>query len=302
MQQGEAAARDERVVAETLTRVERDALAAEVAPLLRRGAVDPEKHPEYVGYVKARKRPIKVVPRAELFTAARLDDKVTREVTGEDLQKGLLAAKKIEIEVDEETRPKEAVCVACGKLFCLRSSGPVAEFCGSCPCQFCGKALSRSAAGRSRQTGRRACMKCKKKALTQEQRSRLAKIAKETLGALTPEQRSERARRANASMSAEQRSERASRINASVTSEQRAKATREANARMTEDQRAAKSARLRAARTSEQRAQTSREMNARLTPEQRSEKARKCRVAKRCRLCGRAGHNSRTCRAAEAQS
>jgi hypothetical protein len=89
----------------------------------------------------------------------------------------------------------------------------------------------------------------------------------------TPEQRSEVARKREASKTPEQRSERGRKAAASMTPEQRSEASRKAAASMTPEQRSEAIRKGRASMTPEQRSQAARKREASMTAEQR-EKAR----------------------------
>ena len=93
--------------------------------------------------------------------------------------------------------------------------------------------------------------------------------------ALTPEQRSEKARKANAAQTPEQRRERQLKAAASQTPEQRSENARKANAAQTPEQRSRRSRDAAASRTPEQRSESARKATASLTPEQRSDRVRK---------------------------
>ena len=95
----------------------------------------------------------------------------------------------------------------------------------------------------------------------------------------TPEQRSERARKAAASMTPEQRSERARKREASMTPEQRSEAERKRQASTTPEQRSERSRKAAASMTAEQRSERSRKAVASMTPEQRSERGRKAQAS-----------------------
>jgi general stress protein YciG len=91
----------------------------------------------------------------------------------------------------------------------------------------------------------------------------------------TPEQRSETARKGNASRTPEQRREIVRKGRASMTPEQRSETARKANASRTPEQRSEILRKGRASMTSERRSEISRKANASRTPEQRSEISRK---------------------------
>jgi hypothetical protein len=98
----------------------------------------------------------------------------------------------------------------------------------------------------------------------------------------TPEQRSDRARKGQASRTPEQRSEVARKLaegRASMTPEQRRESAKKGHASMTPEQRSERSKKARSVQlsksTSEQRSEIARKSNASRTPEQRSEAIRK---------------------------
>jgi hypothetical protein len=111
---------------------------------------------------------------------------------------------------------------------------------------------------------------------TPEQRSEAARKA---AASMTAEQRSEVARKREASMTAEQRSEVARKREASMTAEQRSERGRKAAASMTPEQRSEAIRKGRASMTPEQRSEISRKGRASMTPEQRSEVARKAQAS-----------------------
>jgi hypothetical protein len=100
----------------------------------------------------------------------------------------------------------------------------------------------------------------------------------------TPEQRSESARKAQASRTPEQRSEVSRKGRANMTPEQRSEASRKGNASLTPEQRSERSRKLRflqlSKSTPEQRSEIAKKGNANKTPEQRSESARKAALQK----------------------
>jgi hypothetical protein len=91
----------------------------------------------------------------------------------------------------------------------------------------------------------------------------------------TPEQRSETARKANASRTPEQRSEISKKAQASKTPEQRSETARKREANKTPEQRSEAARKANASMTLEQRREKSRKGSANRTPEQRSEAIRK---------------------------
>ena len=93
-----------------LNKAERLALAGAVAPVLRDGAA------------KAKARRVKIVGK---------DGKVVRVGTLAEVQEGLLAAKKIELEVEDGVRPKEILC-ACGAVRKVPKKGVLPKQCRKC--------------------------------------------------------------------------------------------------------------------------------------------------------------------------
>ncbi len=129
---------------------------------------------------------------------------------------GLLKAHAIEIQVDDEMRPKEVLCKNCGALVKVRQGhgGFVPNCCpGGCPCA-CGKLLHPSTVFRARQNGYApSCSAC---------------AARRRVETMSPEQRSEAARRGRASKTPDQRSDIARKAYAARTSEQQAESKRKA--------------------------------------------------------------------------
>jgi hypothetical protein len=125
---------------------------------------------------------------------------------------------------------------------------------------------------------------------------------------LTPDQLSQKSKKAHASMSAEQRSERARKINAAQTPEQRRDRQRRAAAAWTPEQHRAAAARAvasqspekrsenmrkaNASRTPEQRSAIAAKVNASLTPEQHRERMRKAWVTRRANAAKKAKSNT----------
>ena len=91
----------------------------------------------------------------------------------------------------------------------------------------------------------------------------------------TPEQRSEAARKRQASMTPEQRSEAVRKGRANMTPEQRSASARKGNANKTPEQRSEASRKGNANKTPEQRSAGARKANANRTPEQQREAGRK---------------------------
>jgi hypothetical protein len=111
---------------------------------------------------------------------------------------------------------------------------------------------------------------------TPEQRSEATRKAREAyFTKSTPEQRSEASRKANSSRTPEQRSEAARKANASLTPEQRRERSRKGGLSLTPEQRSERSRKANASRTPEQRSEAARKREATKTPEQRSERSRK---------------------------
>ena len=92
---------------------------------------------------------------------------------------------------------------------------------------------------------------------------------------LTSKQRSEIARKRQASRTPEQRSEISRKGIESMTPEQRSERSRKANAKLTSEQRSEIARKRQASRTPEQRSEAGRKAYANKTPEQRSEASRK---------------------------
>jgi hypothetical protein len=95
----------------------------------------------------------------------------------------------------------------------------------------------------------------------------------------TSEQRSEIAKKRQASMTPEQRSEIARKGRASLTPEQRREIRRKGLASTTPEQRSESMRKKAANKTSEQRSESAKKGQAKLTPQQRSERARKGRAS-----------------------
>jgi hypothetical protein len=103
----------------------------------------------------------------------------------------------------------------------------------------------------------------------------------------TPEQRSDRARKREATKTPEQRRESARKGRASMTLEQRSEASRKGQANKTPEQRSEASRKGHASLTPEQRSERSRKGHASLTPEQRRERSRKANSQKfQCTVTG----------------
>jgi hypothetical protein len=225
-------------------KAERLAVAAAVAPSLR--SQDDKTKQRRVALVDA-------------------SGKVTGYTTLGEVQKSLLKARAIELEVADGVRPKEVLCRACGKTVKVPKGGFVPTVCREgCAreCNDCGKSLPSDTLRRAARAGRTPrCLICSSAAKTPEQRSEAGRRR----CAMTPEQRSEIARRRNAAMTPEQRSEIARRANAAKTPEQRSEIARRANA----------------AKTPEQRSEIARRRSAAMTPEQRSDAARKASETRR---------------------
>ncbi len=92
---------------DAMNKAERLAVAGAVAPSLR----------------QARPRKIALVDK---------DGRVTGYTTSTEVAKSLLAAKKIELEVEEGVRPKEIFCEKCGKIVKTNRSGKLNRYCRKC--------------------------------------------------------------------------------------------------------------------------------------------------------------------------
>ena len=97
----------------------------------------------------------------------------------------------------------------------------------------------------------------------------------------TPEQRSEIARKRQASMTPEQRSEIARKRNANMTPEQMSERAKKAQASKTPEQRSEIARKRHASKTPEQRSEIARKREESMTPEQKSERAKKRQEKKR---------------------
>jgi len=117
--------------------------------------------------------------------------------------------------------------------------------------------------------------------MTPEQRSEAARKAREVYHTKsTPEQRSEAARKGQASRTPEQRSDISRKANQILTPEQRSERARKGQASRTPEQRSDISRRGHASRTPEQRSEIARKRDASMTTEQRSERSRKGQASK----------------------
>lgn len=120
-----------------MCKAERLAVAAAVAPSLRAA-------PEEV-----RTRRVAIVDK---------DGNVVGYRALVDVQKEILKARAIELEVQPDTRPKTVVCVGCGKVVRTKPIGRLPERCQACvrgKCTKCGKVL---AVGRTRPSSK--CRGC----------------------------------------------------------------------------------------------------------------------------------------------
>jgi len=112
---------------------------------------------------------------------------------------------------------------------------------------------------------------------TPEQRS---EVARKAAASMTPEQRSKRGRKAAASMTPEQRSKRVRKAQASMTPEQRSEVAKKRAANKTPEQRSEVAKKRAASKTPEQRSEIAKKRAASKTPEQRSEIAKKRAASK----------------------
>jgi len=140
-------------------------------------------------------------------------DRETQETKGvvslAEVQEGVLATAKIELAVDEETRPKKQVCVLCARVFAVNPMGKVARLCGECPCDRCGGAVGYKTTSEAAKEGRRPfCRKCthvicRAQRTPEEEKKRISRWR----SSYTPEKRSAAARKRADRQTREQRSE-----------------------------------------------------------------------------------------------
>lgn len=123
------------------SKVERLAIAAQIAPVLRGTSTELKKR--------------------KVITVDKDGNKV-REVTVADVQKGLLEAKKIEIEVQEGIWPKEIICAHCGLPAPANKTGRLNSICENCrwvKCIHCGRELLRKRKSKA-DDGNITCLDC----------------------------------------------------------------------------------------------------------------------------------------------
>lgn len=231
--------------ASPLNKVQRLALAADVAPRLR---TDVER---------LRRRPV------FLYNQHSEAKETTGTTTGDVAVMGLLATAKIELDVTEGVRPERVPCRNCGRLITVYGKGGVIpKLCqDGCDkeCDICQGPVTIGGACKAARKGRRArCAACARKiagarlaaSLTSEERSALAK---KRLSKLTDEQRKAIGARLQATLTPEHKAA-GQRALAAMTAEQKAKQKRGVQA-----------------------------YQAAITPEERAKRARKAWATKRAR-------------------
>ena len=242
-------------------KAERLAVAAAVAPTLRSQSD------------KAKARRVALVDA---------EGKVTGYSTLGEVQKSLLKAREIELEVADGVRPKEVICRACGKTVKVPRKGGIPAACmKSCAtCADCGKSIYRK---KGRDRSDRFCHSCTairwQASRTSDQRKDSARKAQ---AAMTPGKKSKALRSAHAARTPEQKEEIARKLreaNAARTPEQNAEYARLSLEAWTIECRREMTRKWQSARTPEQKKESARKRLAALTPEQRAEAARKRQAA-----------------------
>jgi hypothetical protein len=193
------------------------------------------------------------------------DGKVTGYTTLAQVQKSLLKAREIELDVQDGVRPKEVLCKHCGKTVKVPPKGgkcgqpPTVCIDGcrqTCSESGCNKSVTRGAARSSARAGRAIrCLSC---------------ATKHHAATLSPEQKTAKGRKSYRATTPKTREIRKAKFMASLTPESRKKMSdnaRAQNAAMTEEQRDARKERMR-------------KMQASLSPEKRREMGKKA-MAKR---------------------
>jgi hypothetical protein len=249
-----------------LTKADRLAIGGAVAPTVRRHAAAPRK-----------------------VTLVGKDGKPTGQTTSVEVAKSLLARAEIEFSVQEGKRPEWVKCRRCDQPVKVRAYGSLPVQCptGTHACS-CGAPIKSYGCG----FGKR-CQDCNRR---DPQRTvdtaRISAAVKAYYASLSPEERSERARRASMSRTPEQRQKHA-RYGAamqmeSTSPEQRAAAARKASmSRSPEGRERSIKAGLEALNsvkmTREERSEMMRRACARMTPEQLSERSRKANATRAAR-------------------
>lgn len=93
-----------------------------------------------------------------------------------EVQKGILARMKIELDTEVGIRPDKVLCKFCGKILPVKSVGAIPQACVNCPCLSCGKTLSQGT-GRRHRPGQHRCRSCASKARSPEKKEELARHA-----------------------------------------------------------------------------------------------------------------------------
>lgn len=162
-------------------KAERLAVAASIAPGLRQRASE------------AKSRRVKVVDK---------DGKVVRLATLAEVQTSLLAANRIEIELEPGIRPKSVMCRKCGRGVVVGRCGPLPSVCRRCAsCATCGSKLSTEVMS-PRKVRRRngkppQCKRCSGRVkMRQKPAEARSRASRKSIGKLTPAERTERVRKA----------------------------------------------------------------------------------------------------------
>jgi hypothetical protein len=253
---------------DTLTKADRLAIGGAVAPAVRRQAATPRK-----------------------VTLVGKDGKPTGQTTSVEVAKSLLARAEIEFSVQEGERPEWVKCRRCEQPVKVRPYGSLPVQCPTgtyaCPC---GAPIKSYGCG----FGKR-CQDCNRR---DPQRTvdtaKISAAIKAYYASLSPEERSERARRASMSRTPEQR-QKIARYGAALAKEATTPEQRTENARKASRARSpeaiARSAKagadlfaaLNKERSREDQSRMAREACARMTPEQRSERSRKANATRAAR-------------------